>query len=161
MCHPPPPHQDIAYIIIFLHLISAFFPLSLCSFTRPHFSPSYPHANFFNRTSPCSTFFSFSAFIWHTHRHSHSHSLSCPSSLHRWVVIDYCTWIVWWNATRPPNILLSAAPDIPLPLCIADCFFASLLHAPAVTLPCCDVWIHIWDRFFCFSRPVASMVSLH
>lgn len=73
----------------------------------------------FNASSSCFLFFSFTAFIWHAHWHSPS--LSCPSSLHRWVVIDYCTWIVWWNATRPPHILLSAAPDIPLPLCIADC----------------------------------------
>lgn len=48
-------------------------------------------------------------------------SLSCPASLHWWVFIDYCTWIVWWNATRPPSILSSVAPGIPLPASNTDC----------------------------------------
>lgn len=123
-----------------LTLISASFSHFVLLYTSSFFTVVPPIE--FNATSPCSLFFSFSAFIWHAHWHSHS--LSCPSFLHWWVVIDYCTWIVWWNATRPPNILLSAAPDIPLPPCIADCLFS-------VTLTMLNhlawIWIHIWNHF--------------
>ena len=116
-----------------LTLISPSFPLFVF-YTAPLFSAVPPTT--VGATPPLVPCFPpLVLFIWHSHWHSRARC--CPSSLHRWVVIDYCTWIVWWNATRPPNILSSAAPDILLPLCIADC----LCRPKFFTSPGCDVRI--------------------
>lgn len=95
-----------------------------------YFAPSYPPPN--------------SAGPPPVHAHWRSRSVFSPCPPYRRVAIDYCIWIVWWIATRSPNILLSA--DVPLPLCVACCSCQPLFTALAVTF-LCRVWIHIWDNF--------------